>query len=255
MCGVSCVWASKAFRKVLNILCSQQGRGWHSTGVAWVEKDGIKILKDVLTPKEFMQKYRKLRIKANLVIGHNRLPSVGLPTQKNAHPFLSCDAKLALVHNGTEYVSTTKELLRILGHEFEGETDSEVLVHLAEELTNRFGIEEAVKKLARVCPNSTVLILTKNNEVWGFSNNNNLVIVKDRDGIWVASGFDGLVGLFEGKRKYVYLPEGDVVFHIHDGKIELWGDWEVKRSWIRKEEEKEEVVTEELQKRWWEWYR
>jgi glucosamine--fructose-6-phosphate aminotransferase (isomerizing) len=74
-------------------------------------------------------------MKSHMGIGHTRWATHGGVTDANAHPHLSCDKKIAVVHNGiVENYDQLKTDLISKGHTFTSETDSEVIVHLIEEL-------------------------------------------------------------------------------------------------------------------------
>jgi len=72
--------------------------------------------------------------RGRLGIAHTRWATHGGVSERNAHPHLSCDGRIAVVHNGI--IENHEELRRELarkGHRFAGETDSEVIAHLIEE--------------------------------------------------------------------------------------------------------------------------
>ena len=75
------------------------------------------------------------------------------PTAENAHPHFDCSYSLALVHNGIiENYKPLKQKLQSLGHTFRSETDTEVVVHLIEQLSNdglelRLAFLEALKSI------------------------------------------------------------------------------------------------------------
>lgn len=96
-------------------------------------------------------------------IAHTRWATHGGVSERNAHPHLSCDGRIAIVHNGIieNYEEIKKDLVR-KGHSFASETDSEVIVHLLEDLLRRRSIEEALPALIRsLIGTFAVLIMIK----------------------------------------------------------------------------------------------
>ena len=72
----------------------------------------------------------------------------GLPNKTNAHPHVSGDGELAIIHNGIiENYDSIKKALIQKGHIFHSKTDTEVLVHLIEEIKNHEKVDlfEAVR--------------------------------------------------------------------------------------------------------------
>src|SRR5690606_36819217 len=67
-------------------------------------------------------------------LSHTRWATHGRPNDVNAHPYLSEDGRLAVIHNVIieNYVALKREL-SARGHVFASDTDTEVLVHLIEE--------------------------------------------------------------------------------------------------------------------------
>jgi glucosamine--fructose-6-phosphate aminotransferase (isomerizing) len=75
---------------------------------------------------------------ATIGIGHTRWATHGAPSAINAHPIVSCDGSVAIVHNGTiENWQELKEGLVGVGHKFQTDTDSEVISHLIEEAVSQ----------------------------------------------------------------------------------------------------------------------
>ena len=129
MCGiVGYVGNMNAVDVVFEGLKTLEYRGYDSAGIAAVG-DTLKVFKTT---------GRVARLKAILpadifhtAIGHTRWATHGTPSERNAHPHLSFDGKIAVVHNGIiENCAYLKSLLQAKGIRFVSDTDSEVIAHL-----------------------------------------------------------------------------------------------------------------------------
>ncbi len=134
MCGIFGYIGKKknAGAIVLEGLKILEYRGYDSWGIATVNKGKIIIQKKA-------GKLEDSQItdlpESNIALGHTRWATHGGVTDINAHPHLDCDGKIAIIHNGIieNYASLKKRLVN-QGHIFISDTDTEVAVHLIEDL-------------------------------------------------------------------------------------------------------------------------
>ncbi len=129
MCGIVGYIGFRSAREVLlKSLKRLEYRGYDSAGVAIVN-DELHVEK-----KKGYISNLKVDFDGTMGIGHTRWATHGNPEDRNAHPFVDCNGKIAIVHNGIieNYVSLKEELIA-KGHKFSSDTDSEVVAHLIEE--------------------------------------------------------------------------------------------------------------------------
>lgn len=145
MCGiVAYIGDKEAFPIVLKGLKRLEYRGYDSAGIALINNDGIVNFKQK-GKVSFLEEYTEDKDSSGTIgIGHTRWATHGLPNDVNAHPHLSGDGKIALIHNGIiENYDTLREGLKARGHVFQSETDTEVLVHLIEDIKNNEKVSTA----------------------------------------------------------------------------------------------------------------
>jgi glutamine---fructose-6-phosphate transaminase (isomerizing) len=110
-------------------------RGYDSAGVAVVLDGEIQVRKEAGKITELEKSLAEDPVKGRYGIGHTRWATHGPPNDRNAHPHSTEEGDFALVHNGIiENAGTLKKMLQDRGHTFTSETDTEVLVHLIEEV-------------------------------------------------------------------------------------------------------------------------
>jgi len=136
MCGiVAYIGKKQAYEIVVKGLKRLEYRGYDSAGIALLNNGTINLYKrqgKVANLEEFVI---GKEITSNVGIGHTRWATHGLPNDTNAHPHASMDGRLALIHNGIieNYDKLRSELVN-RGYVFKSETDTEVLVHLIDDI-------------------------------------------------------------------------------------------------------------------------
>ncbi|NLR57124.1 glutamine--fructose-6-phosphate transaminase (isomerizing) [Chitinophaga polysaccharea] len=167
MCGiVAYIGQREAYPVVLKGLKRLEYRGYDSAGVALIN-DGLQVYKrkDKVAALEEFVAGKDMR--SHIAIGHTRWATHGEPCDRNAHPHLSGDGKLAMIHNGIieNYVQLKQELIK-QGHTFHSDTDTEVLLHFIEEIKkqNQCSLEEALRiALKRVVGAYVIVLIDEDN--------------------------------------------------------------------------------------------
>jgi glucosamine--fructose-6-phosphate aminotransferase (isomerizing) len=148
MCGiVAYVGHRNASPIIIKGLKRLEYRGYDSAGIALLNGD-LNIYKKKGKVSDLEESIKNLPLESTIGIGHTRWATHGEPNDVNAHPHYSSNKELAIIHNGIieNYASLKKEL-QSRGHVFLSETDSEVFIHLIEDVkqNNDCTLDEAVR--------------------------------------------------------------------------------------------------------------
>lgn len=148
MCGiVAYLGHRQAHEVILKGLKRLEYRGYDSAGIALLD-GGLNVYKKKGKVSDLEASLAGRSLNSTIGIGHTRWATHGEPNDVNAHPHFSGSRKLAIIHNGIiENYSALREDLRIKGHTFLSDTDTEVLVHFIEDVRerNNCSLVEAVR--------------------------------------------------------------------------------------------------------------
>jgi len=135
MCGiVGYTGREEAVPVLLQGLYKLEYRGYDSAGVAVVQSGGLKVVKTKGRIKNLDEKIQQEGgMESVCGIGHTRWATHGAPSDVNAHPHISRNGRIALVHNGIiENYLELREMLTQEGFEMQSQTDTETVAHLFE---------------------------------------------------------------------------------------------------------------------------
>ncbi len=136
MCGIiGYIGNNDATPVLIHGLNKLEYRGYDSAGVALYNDNKIDVVKIKGRVQLLSDELDEKNIKSNLGIGHTRWATHGEPSYINSHPHFNADKTLSVVHNGIieNYITLKDELIKE-GYKFLSETDTEVIVHLADKL-------------------------------------------------------------------------------------------------------------------------
>ena len=159
MCGiVGYAGDGSAKAMIVSGLRSLEYRGYDSSGIAIVKKGRLTVRKESGKLKALEARITDPDFDGPVGIGHTRWATHGAPTRENAHPHLSADGRVAIVHNGIieNYMELKAELEMNNGIEFASETDSEVIAQLIS-LNFDGDLVEAVRKTVSLLSGSYAL--------------------------------------------------------------------------------------------------
>ncbi len=213
MCGiVAYVGQKEAYPILINGLKRLEYRGYDSAGVALLNGD-VKVYKKKGKVQELEDYVVSFDKEGKTGIGHTRWATHGEPNDINAHPHISSNGRLTLVHNGIiENYSLLKETLQREGHVFKTATDTEVLVNLIQEIQDRdnLPIEEAVRiALTRVNGAYAIVVLDSQDpdKLVAARKASPLVVGIGEGEFFLASDATPIV---EHTRKVVYLNDEEI---------------------------------------------
>lgn len=224
MCGiVAYIGHQQSYPIILEGLKRLEYRGYDSAGVSILNHD-IKTVKKKGKVSELETAAKLVNLDGTVGIGHTRWATHGKPDDINAHPHVSSDGRLSLIHNGIiENYLTLKKALEEIGHTFVSETDTEVLVHLIEEYQNRedLTLGEAVRRaLEKAVGAYAIVVIDKENPdiLVGARKSSPLVLGIGDNEFFLASDASPII---KYTNRVIYLNDEEIVTVSKDGAYEI----------------------------------
>ena len=164
MCGiVGYIGPREASEVVVGGLGRLEYRGYDSAGIAVIGEDGLQVRRSVGKLINLATQLRQQPISGTCGIGHTRWATHGGVTEENAHPHRDASGEIVVIQNGIveNYLELKGRLLEH-GHQFNSQTDTEVIARLLGEYYDEEGnLEAAMRRtLAELRGGNAVVALT-----------------------------------------------------------------------------------------------
>jgi glucosamine--fructose-6-phosphate aminotransferase (isomerizing) len=216
MCGIVGYLGNKeAYPVLIKGLQRLEYRGYDSAGIAILDKNkNLKVYKKKGKVSELHEFIDHKDTSGQTGIGHTRWATHGEPSDVNSHPHFSHSGNLVIIHNGIiENYASIKEGLKKRGYQFRSETDTEVLIHLIEDIQKHENLKlhhAVMAALRQVVGAYAIVVMDKNNPdmLVAAKKSSPLVIGISQDGDFlIASDPSPIV---EYTRNVVYLEDEQV---------------------------------------------
>ncbi|MCF8302642.1 MAG: glutamine--fructose-6-phosphate transaminase (isomerizing), partial [Bacteroidales bacterium] len=224
MCGiVGYIGPRQAYPILMKGLHRLEYRGYDSAGVALLD-GGIKLFKTKGKVADLEAHVENEDVTGTVGIAHTRWATHGEPDNINAHPHYSASRNLAIIHNGIieNYDILKKELIK-RGYKFVSQTDTEVLIHLIEDiqLHEEVDLVEAVQiALSQVIGAYAIVLLSKGDPdtLIAARKSSPLVVGVGEDEFLVASDATPIV---EHTKDVVYLNDEEIAIINKGEKLRI----------------------------------
>ena len=231
MCGIiGYTGASPALSMVIDSLRKLEYRGYDSAGIALTSKAGEKLIVAKRAGKLSNLESVLTSDHADSLsgIGHTRWATHGGPTDENAHPHISSDGKVAVIHNGIieNYLELKVELEK-RGHKFSSQTDTESVAHLlSDEFNLSKDLADAMRKVCKRLRGSFTLLAISSDSpevIVGARRNSPLVVGLGKGENFLASDVSAFIAhtksaLELGQDQVVQVSPDSVLVTDLDGK-------------------------------------
>ncbi|RPI77984.1 MAG: glutamine--fructose-6-phosphate transaminase (isomerizing) [Desulfobacteraceae bacterium] len=218
-------------------------RGYDSAGIAYLQRSKIKVIKKQGKIAN-LEKILPKTLSTHVGIAHTRWATHGEVNDANAHPHLSMNAKVAVIHNGIiDNYAIIKKSLEKEGYVFQSQTDTEVLANLIEKHLTDNPEQATQTALHQITGTYGIAVLFKDfpDCLIGARNGSPLVMGLGQEEMFLASDPNAILG---HTRQAIYLDDGEMVVLTHnDYKILTLENKEVHKT-----VEKIEWAAEEMEK-------
>jgi len=224
MCGiVANVGPRQAFPLLMKGLHRLEYRGYDSAGIALLDQE-INLYKCHGKVDDLEKYVENKNTSGTIGIAHTRWATHGEPNDLNAHPHFSQTRNLALIHNGIieNYAYLKQELIN-RGYEFKSNTDTEVLVHLIEDIRINENVDlvESLRiALSQVIGTYAIVIISKDDpdSLIGARKGSPLVVGVGQNEMFIASDASPIV---EYTQKVVYLGDEEIAIIKRNGDLKI----------------------------------
>lgn len=212
MCGiVGYIGKNNATKLVLEGLKKLEYRGYDSAGLSFIKDNKLMTFKKKGRIKVLEESFDQDEFSSNISIGHTRWATHGEPNEINAHPHLSSDGKITVVHNGIieNYLELRRDLIKN-DYKFLSQTDTEVIPNVIAD-NYKGNILDAVFKATEILKGTySIGILDEKepNRLIAVRNSSPLLFAICKDGYFIASDITSVI---EHTNKIIYLEDGDII--------------------------------------------
>lgn len=245
MCGiVGYIGFREAYPIIIKGLQRLEYRGYDSAGVALMNGD-MRIYKKEGKVSDLVSFIDGQTTVGSLGMGHTRWATHGEPSDRNSHPHTSNDGKLSIIHNGIiENYATIKEEMIKRGHKFTSDTDTEVLIHLIEDIKQKTGnsLDEAVRiALQEVVGAYAIVVMSKENpdEIIAARKGSPMVIGVGEGEYFIASDASPII---EYTKNVIFLNDSEMAIVKRDSLVIKTIDNIVQNPYIQELELQLEMI-------------
>jgi len=226
MCGIVAYLGNReAYPVLIKGLHRLEYRGYDIAGVAMISKSGeLNVYKKKGKVSDLEEFAFGKNLSGAIGIGHTRWATHGEPNDVNSHPHYAESGDLVIIHNGIiENYASIKEGLKNRGHHFVSQTDTEVLIHLIEDIKKSENIKTGhavIAALNQVIGAYAIVVMDKNdpNTLVAAKKGSPMVIGIGDDEFFIASDASPIV---EYTKNVVYLNDEQVAIIRRNEEVKI----------------------------------